>query len=259
MFTVPGELWVLGAGVVLAATRTLMSSRRRRRRNLVRTARREGCRLARRDREELIDRYGGLDLFRRGYNRRVSDIVIPNGERIVRSFCYHYEIGFGRDFSPHDVTAALAESCIDFPGVWIGREPRPISAGSFRRYVEVAPDLRNQLFPHDPEPEASDKREVRPPTVWTESPRWMEANLTPDIAGQLRLRPGRVTWELRGPTVLAYAEGLLDADSQLTLWTQVARIADTLEERIGYGAPVRDVPSPSEGDPSAKASTPRSD
>jgi hypothetical protein len=209
----PDELWVFAAGAVLLLVRQVLAGRRRRWLALRALALERGMTVVGREVQDLPVRYGQLDLMRHGYNRRAGDVICLGGHSSARSFCYYYEIGFGKAHRPLGFTVAVVETDGRRPGLWIGHAPGMEPVGLFGRYRPAALPGR----PND-----------SPPTVYAESPRWAEVETCSAVWPMLRTDEGMLGCELRGPYVALYREGIASPEFQIELLRRARSLADLL-------------------------------
>jgi hypothetical protein len=209
----PDELWIFAAGAVLLLVRQMLVGRRRRWHGLRALTLGHGMSAVGRDVQDLPVRCGQLELMRHGYNRRVDDVICLSDHSSARSFCYYYEIGFGKAHRPLGFTVAVVETDRRRPGLWIGRAPGMEPVGLFGRYQPAT--LPGQ--PNDP-----------PPAVYAESPRWAETEMCSAIWPMLRTEEGTLGCELRGPYVAMYSEGIASPEFQIELLRRTRALADLM-------------------------------
>ena len=78
--------------------------------------------------------------MRHGYNRSAGEVIVSVGRPTVRSFCYHYEIGFGKRHASRDFTVAVARIDAQLPGVLIGRGMTLEAVTAFERFLPTEVD-----------------------------------------------------------------------------------------------------------------------
>lgn len=226
MGPIPGEIWILLVAGVLVAIRTGLRARRRGWREATMEARSLGWQTTRRDREGLPVRFGRLSLMRHGYNRKARHIILAKGARQGRSFCYHYETGFGKGHASHDLTVAVVEGDIFLPGARIGVGASVEASGAFSCYRPCGQVTLNDTEDSD-DPSAAPTRVA----AYAESPRRVETLLKPVLADALK--GGSRTCEVRGPFVALYQDGIAGALEQLDLLRQASELTDRLNTVSG--------------------------
>jgi len=217
--SLPDELWVLAAGVLLAGVRLVIVGRRRRWRTLIDLAAERGLSFSRRDRSDLPEELACLELMRHGYNRRASDVLSTGARRTAGAFCYHYEAGFGKRHRSHELTVSVARTEKRHPGIWIARRREMENAGFFGRYrrVETAAWLSDAAL-----------------RVYAEDAGFARAVLTDEVRTLLQRGEAVPDCEIRGPYVALYNEGIAGPEAQIDLLRRAEALA-TVVDRLGKG------------------------
>lgn len=238
MSSLPGEIWILLAGVMLLGVRVMLTGRRKRWRALRRLARDRKWTATRRDRGKLPVRYRQLELMRHGYNRRATDILVSQGSYPVRAFCYHYETGFGKRHASHDLTVAVAEADTeaDRPGLCVGRRCDIEAVGPFRRYRPVeseGPSDEEIELPagSDGGDDSAGTDDVDALSVYAESADWVGTSLGPDVRRMIASWDSACECQVRGPYVAVSRLGIVGAESQVELVSLARRLAESFEKQ----------------------------